>query len=128
VAIARALALGPRLLVCDEITSALDVSVQASIIDLLRHLQQTQELTLVFITHNLPLVEMIAQQTAVMTEGQIIEAGPTLRVLREPRADYTARLLADAPKMLDPDAGTRPVSVPVVGGRPQSEPGGAIRG
>ena len=102
VAIARALVLRPRLLVCDEIiTSALDVSVQAAIVDLLRRLQQSQNLTLLFITHNLPLVQSLADTTAVMTAGRIIEVGPTERVLQRPAEEYTRNLLADAPKMLD---------------------------
>jgi len=100
VAIARSPALEPRLLVCDEITSALDVSVRASIIDLLRRLQQTQHLTIVFITHNLPPVETIARRTAVVTESRIVETGPTTRVLRRPTSDDTARLRTDAPNIL----------------------------
>lgn len=100
VAIARALVLRPRLLVCDEITSALDVSVQASIVRLLQTLQSAQQLTLLFITHNLPLVEMIAQTTAVMTEGRVVEVGATKDVLSRPTNEYTQRLLADAPKLI----------------------------
>lgn len=75
VAIARALVLQPRVLICDEVTSALDVSVQASIVALLRSLQLERGLTMIFITHNLPLVRTIAQTVAVMTDGRIVEQG-----------------------------------------------------
>jgi peptide/nickel transport system ATP-binding protein len=101
VAIARALVVGPRLMVCDEITSALDVSVQAAIIEVLRGLQAERGLALVFITHNLALVRSIAQRTAVMQDGRIVEQGDTDQVLDKPQADYTQRLLADIPRPYD---------------------------
>jgi peptide/nickel transport system ATP-binding protein len=97
VAIARALGCQPSLLICDEITSALDVSVQAAIIDLLHELQRDMGLAMLFVTHNLPLVRTIAQRVAVMTEGRIVEVGPSQRVMDAPEAEYTRQLLADSP-------------------------------
>jgi peptide/nickel transport system ATP-binding protein len=97
VAIARALACQPSLLICDEITSALDVSVQAAIIELLHGLQRDMGLAMVFVTHNLPLVRTIAQRVAVMNEGRIVEDGSSQRVMAAPEAAYTRQLLADSP-------------------------------
>jgi peptide/nickel transport system ATP-binding protein len=99
VAIARALILEPDLLVCDEITSALDVSVQAAIIELLRGLRADRGLSLIFITHNLPLVRSIADQVVVMNGGRICESGTVAQVLQDPKDAYTAQLLADVPKL-----------------------------
>jgi peptide/nickel transport system ATP-binding protein len=97
VALARALVLDPELLVCDEVTSALDVSVQAAIVELLLRLQQERGLALLFITHNLPLVRSIADDVMVISAGVVCEQGPVTQVLTEPRHDYTRRLLADVP-------------------------------
>ncbi len=99
VAIARALAAEPAVMVCDEITSALDVSVQAAIIDLLRELRTSMGLSLLFITHNLALIRTIADRVAVMTEGRIVELGPTAQVLERPSAPYTQQLLANTPSI-----------------------------
>jgi len=99
VAIARALILEPDLLVCDEVTSALDVSVQAAIVELLRGLQHERGLSMIFITHNLPLVRSIADHVVVMNNGRICERGPVAEVLEAPKDGYTAQLLADVPKM-----------------------------
>jgi peptide/nickel transport system ATP-binding protein len=99
VAIARALAAEPAVMVCDEITSALDVSVQAAIIDLLRELRTSMGLSLLFITHNLALIRTIADRVAVMTEGRIVELGPTAQVLERPNAPYTQQLLANTPSI-----------------------------
>jgi peptide/nickel transport system ATP-binding protein len=98
VAIARALAGRPELLVCDEITSALDVSVQATIIEVLRRLQDEQGLALVFITHDLSLVRSVAQRVAVLQDGRLVETGATDEVLDRPGAEYTQSLLHDVPK------------------------------
>jgi len=97
VAIARALVVEPRVLICDEITSALDVSVQASVVETLSTLQSEKHLSLVFITHNLPLVRSIAQRVVVLDQGVIVETGPTESVLDHPQADYTRVLLSAAP-------------------------------
>jgi peptide/nickel transport system ATP-binding protein len=86
-------------MVCDEITSALDVSVQAAIIDLLRELRGEIGLGLLFITHNLALIRTIADRVAVMTEGRIVELGPTETLLERPSAPYTQQLLANTPNI-----------------------------
>jgi peptide/nickel transport system ATP-binding protein len=99
VAIARALAAEPALLVCDEVTSALDVSVQAAIVDLLAELQRELQLGLLFVTHNLALIRTIAQEVAVMSAGRIVERGAVDAVLGAPQADYTKRLLSDTPSL-----------------------------
>jgi peptide/nickel transport system ATP-binding protein len=106
VALARALVVEPELLVCDEVTSALDVSVQAIIIELLRRLQRERNLAMLFITHNLALVRSIAQTVVVLSQGAVVEQGPVEDVLERPRADYTIRLLEDIPK-LEQTAATR---------------------
>jgi peptide/nickel transport system ATP-binding protein len=97
VAIARALAAEPSLLVCDEVTSALDVSVQAAIVDLLRQLRADTGLSMLFITHNLALIRTIADRVVVMTDGRIVEAGATETVFNSPSAEYTGKLLANTP-------------------------------
>ena len=95
VAIARALVSRPEVLVCDEVTSALDVLVQASIVELLSELRRDLGLAMLFVTHNLPLVASIADQVAVLADGKLVESGPTEKVLRHPEAEYTKRLIAD---------------------------------
>jgi len=97
VAIARALAAEPTVLICDEVTSSLDVSVQAAIVELLAQLQHETGLSMLFVTHNLALVRSIAQEVAVMSEGRIVEAGTVDKVLEDPQADYTRKLLSDTP-------------------------------
>jgi peptide/nickel transport system ATP-binding protein len=99
VAIARALVVSPSVLVCDEVTSALDVSVQAAIVELLAELQRELGLAMLFVTHNLPLVRSIAQRVAVMSSGRIVELGTVERVLQSPSDDYTRALLADTPSL-----------------------------
>jgi len=99
VAIARALAAEPAVLVCDEVTSALDVSVQAAIIDLIAELQREMELGLLFVTHNLALIRTIAGSVAVMSGGRIVESGHVDAVLDSPQDAYTKALLADTPSM-----------------------------
>ena len=99
VAIARALVCRPQILVCDEVTSALDVSVQAAIVELLAALQRDFGLAMLFVTHNLPLVRSIAGRVAVMSEGRIVELGPVEQVIHSPADSYTQRLLADTPSL-----------------------------
>ena len=99
VAIARALAAEPTVLVCDEVTSALDVSVQAAIIDLIAELQREMKLGLLFVTHNLALIRTIADEVAVMSAGRIVELGKVDGVLDAPQDAYTKALLADTPSM-----------------------------
>jgi peptide/nickel transport system ATP-binding protein len=104
VAVARALVVDPQILVCDEITSALDVSVQALLVEQLRDLQLDRGLTMVFITHNLAVVRSIAQDVIVLEHGSIVEAGPVDKVLREPSHPYTRQLLEDLPTLEAPQA------------------------
>jgi peptide/nickel transport system ATP-binding protein len=99
VAIARALAADPKVLVCDEVTSALDVSVQAAIIELLGKLRQQMGLSLLFITHDLALIRTIADRVIVMTDGRIVEQGTTEHIFTAPSADYTRKLLANTPSI-----------------------------
>ena len=99
VAIARALICGPRMLLCDEVTSALDVSVQAAIVTLLATSRRDVGLGILFVTHNLPLVRSIAQRVIVMRDGRVVETGPTAAVLEHPVDEYTQRLIADAPRI-----------------------------
>ena len=94
-AIARALAIGPKLLICDEATSALDVTVQKEIIDLLNELrgQQGRNLSILFICHDISLVQQFADRVLVMYQGKIVEAGTPDEVIHAPKNDYTKRLI-----------------------------------
>lgn len=107
VAIARALAAQPDLLVCDEITSALDVSVQAAVLDLLRELRTDLGLALLFITHDLGVVASVADEVLVLEHGKTVEIGGVVPVLRSPRADYTRRLIDAAPSLAETPARMR---------------------
>jgi len=99
VAIARALIVEPRLLVCDEVTSALDVSVQAVVIELLDELRRRRGLSMLFVTHNLALVHSVADEIAVIEEGRILERGPVERVLARPTSEATRALVANVPRL-----------------------------
>jgi peptide/nickel transport system ATP-binding protein len=102
IAIARALAVRPKLIVCDEPTSALDVSVQAQILNLLRELQRELEVSFLFITHNIGVVEYLADDIVVMKAGRVEEQGPTASVLASPQSAYTRTLLAAVPRLAQP--------------------------
>ncbi|KAF0096000.1 MAG: ABC transporter [Puniceicoccaceae bacterium 5H] len=97
ICIARALSLKPKFIVCDEAVSALDVTVQARVIDLLLGLQEKHGLTYLFVSHDLSVVKRIADRTAVMRHGKIVEMGPTSEVIGNPQHAYTQSLLAAVP-------------------------------
>ena len=99
IGIARCLAVDPEFIVCDEATSALDVSVQAQILNLLKSLQVDFNLTYLFITHNLAVVEYFADEVAVMYLGRIVERGTTEEIFDSPKHPYTCALLSAVPKM-----------------------------
>jgi len=103
IGIARALALRPKLLICDEPVSSLDVSVQAQILNLLRDLQAEFGLTYIFISHNIAVTGFMSRRIGVMYLGQIMEIGPSRVIVNEPRHPYTQALLAAVPEP-DPDA------------------------
>lgn len=99
VCIARALAAQPELLICDEAVSALDISVRATVLDLLSDLKRRLSLSLLFITHDLGVVRHIADRILVMRGGRVVEAGTAEAVLHRPQADYTRALLAAVPRI-----------------------------
>jgi len=92
--------LNPEFIVCDEITSALDVSVQAEILQLLLKIRAEHNLTLLFITHNIGVVEYLSDQTVVMYKGKIVERGTTAEVCGNPQEAYTQKLLQAVPRLL----------------------------
>jgi peptide/nickel transport system ATP-binding protein len=100
IGLARALVLNPDFIVCDEITSALDVSVQAEILQLLLEIRQQQDLTLLFITHNIAVVEYLSDETVVMKAGKIVEQGLTNDVCTNPQESYTQKLLESVPRLV----------------------------
>ncbi len=99
IGLARALVLNPEFIVCDEITSALDVSVQAEILQLLLEIRDENELALLFITHNIGVVEYLSDETVVMYKGKVVERGKTLDVCGNPQQAYTQKLLNAVPRM-----------------------------
>jgi peptide/nickel transport system ATP-binding protein len=98
IAIARCLTMKPDILICDESVSALDVSVQAQVLNLLQDLQDEFGLSFIFISHDLAVVKYIADEIMVMSEGKIVEIANSDDIYRNPREDYTRRLLASIPK------------------------------
>jgi peptide/nickel transport system ATP-binding protein/oligopeptide transport system ATP-binding protein len=99
IGIARALAVEPALIVCDEPVSALDVSVQAQIVNLLEDLQQELGISYLFISHDLAIVEHISDYVVVMYRGEVVEAAEAESIYREPRHEYTRNLLASVPSL-----------------------------
>ena len=97
IAIARALALQPKIIICDEAVSALDVSIQAQIIELMKDLQKKMGLSYIFIAHDLPVINEFAHRTAVMKNGKIVEIGLTETIFSSPQNEYTQELLAASP-------------------------------
>lgn len=98
ICIARALSVSPSLLICDESVSALDVSVQAQVLNLLKDLQDQRGLTCIFISHDLSVVKFMADEIAVMRAGVIVEMGPSESIYQDPKQDYTRQLIAAIPR------------------------------
>jgi peptide/nickel transport system ATP-binding protein len=99
ICIARALATRPRFLICDEPTSALDVSIQAQILNLLKDLQEELGLTMLFISHDLPVIRQMCDRVGVMRHGELLEVAPTETLFAEPEHEYTRHLLSLMPSM-----------------------------
>jgi len=99
IGLARALAINPEFIVCDEITSALDVSVQAEVLQLLLEIRKQRDLTLLFITHNIAVVEYLSDETIVMKAGKVVEQGLTADVCGNPQNAYTQKLIAAVPRL-----------------------------
>ena len=99
IGIARALAVQPRFLICDEPVSALDVSVQAQILNLLKDLQEEFNLTYLFVAHDLAVVRHMSDEIIVMYRGKVVERGDADRVCDDPQHEYTRKLLNSVPKL-----------------------------
>lgn len=99
ICIARALASDPQLLICDEAVSALDLSIRRQVLDLLADLKKTLDLSLMFITHDIGVVQHIADSVVVMRRGRIVESGDCLKTLRNPVDEYTRMLVSSVPKI-----------------------------
>lgn len=128
VAIARALMLRPRLVICDEPVSALDLSVQAMVLNLLRELQQELELSYLFIAHDLAVVRHLSHRTVVLYRGRVMEEGETARLYTEPKHPYTQALLAASPHP-DPElqrARRRPRIMMAVDARSTAQAGACV--
>ncbi|WOI57125.1 ABC transporter ATP-binding protein [Palleronia sp. LCG004] len=119
ICIARALSLSPKVIVADESVSALDVSVQAQVLELLRELQEQDGLAYLFISHDMAVVEQVADRVMVMRLGQVMEEGPRDAVLRDPQHPYTRRLIAAVPV---PDPTTRRPALPATEGVEAASP------
>ncbi len=99
ICIARAVALKPELLICDEAVSALDLSIRAQVLDLLEELKKKYSLSFLFITHDIGVVQHVANRIIVMNKGRIVESGSVDEVLRTPKEEYTRHLMASVPKI-----------------------------
>lgn len=99
ISIARALALEPTIIVADEPVSALDVSVQATVLNLLKDIQEERELAMIFVSHDMAVVEFMADDVAVLYKGALVEQGPAKRIFAKPEEEYTKKLLAAAPSL-----------------------------
>ena len=94
VAIARAIILEPKILICDEPTSSLDVTIQSQILDLLNELKERLKITIVLISHNISVVKFLSDRVLVMNNGEILESGNTLNIINKPKNNYTKKLMS----------------------------------